>query len=525
MRERQSKIFNLLCSAKKLSVRQIGKLTAIPKSSAHRHKKVIEAGNLYPESGFWETSEGVKYQHRLVIATILVFGVMCGAGAGKIKFFFKLIRIFTHVGISESSIRNIAGEIEKKLVEFQKLNEGAVNSEKPLEVIVGADETFFNEIILVLMELASGYIFIEEEASDRTYATWMEKVLDVISKTGLRIKYVVSDRAKALIKLALKGIKCLSVPDLFHASNEIVKLLGLSLNRKLNSIQIKIEKAGAVLSILITLSKGSDEIRIQKLVIENLICVQEVIERNICKYKELLHQLSISAHAFNIATSERQTSAQIQILLKEIVRLIEEILSECGIDDKKKRLNKFNKQIEGIAALTDSWQVWVEESLNNYQIDDDLRKWLTEILLPYIYWKYQFARTKNPKLKQSYKEAYENAELKMDRHPLTPIFANHSEWVSWAEWMVSNFQRTSSAVEGRNGCLSQLRHNGRGLSSNRLRALTAIHNFGLRRSDGTTAAERLFRRDFPDIFEWVIEGMGELPIPRNSANSSMRLTS
>ena len=222
MRERRSKIFNLLCSAKNLSIRKISKLTDIPKSSAHRHKKVIEAGNLYPESCFWETPEGQKYQHRLVIATILIFGVMCGVGAGKIRFFFKLIRIFTHVGISESSIRKISNEIEKKIIEFQKQHEGSVNFEKPLEVIVGADETFFDKIILVLMELASGYIFIEEEASDRTYATWMEKVQNVINKIGLRIKYVVSDRAKALIKLAQKGIKSLSVPDLFHASNEIV---------------------------------------------------------------------------------------------------------------------------------------------------------------------------------------------------------------------------------------------------------------------------------------------------------------
>ena len=181
---------------------------------------------------------------------------------------------------------------------------------------------------------------------------------DVIGKMGgLRIKYVVSDRAKALIKSALKGIKCLSVPDLFHAGNEIVKLLGLSLNRKLNSIETKIEKSSAALSILITLSKGADEIRVQNLVIENLICEQAVIERNISRYEDLLHQLSISVHAFNIATSARQTSAQIQILLAEIVRLIKQILWECDIDDKKKRLNKFSKQTEGISALTDCWQI------------------------------------------------------------------------------------------------------------------------------------------------------------------------
>ena len=135
------------------------------------------------------------------------------------------------------------------------------------------------------------------------------------------------------------------------------------------------------------------------------------------------------------------------------------------------------------------------------------------------------ARTKNPKFKKSYKEAYENAELKMELHPLTPLYVDHPEWQSWAEWTVSDFQRSSSAVEGSDGCLSQLRHNGRGQSGNRLRALTAIHNFSLKRSDGTSAAERLFRRDFPDISEWVIERMGELPEPRNSANSPLRLTS
>jgi len=120
MSERRSKIFKSLCSAKKLSIRQISKLTDIPKSSAHRHKKVIESGNLFHESSFWETPEGLKYLQRLVIATILVFGVMCGAGAGKIRFCFKLIRIFTHVGISESAIRNIADEIENIIIEFQK---------------------------------------------------------------------------------------------------------------------------------------------------------------------------------------------------------------------------------------------------------------------------------------------------------------------------------------------------------------------------------------------------------------------
>jgi hypothetical protein len=103
---------------------------------------------------------------------------------------------------------------------------------------------------------------------------------------------------------------------------------------------------------------------------------------------------------------------------------------------------------------------------------------------------------------------------------LTPVALITKQWLYWAEWMVSNFQRTSSAVEGRNGCLSQMHHNGRGITIKRLKALTAIHNFGLTRSDGTTAAERLFERDFPDLFEWLIKQMGDLPLSRRGRKSS-----
>jgi hypothetical protein len=55
--------------------------------------------------------------------------------------------------------------------------------------------------------------------------------------------------------------------------------------------------------------------------------------------------------------------------------------------------------------------------------------------------------------------------------------------------MSANYQRTSSAVEGRNGYLSQRHYANRGFSAQSLKVLTIIHNFDLRRADGTTAAQ------------------------------------
>ena len=57
-------------------------------------------------------------------------------------------------------------------------------------------------------------------------------------------------------------------------------------------------------------------------------------------------------------------------------------------------------------------------------------------------------------------------------------------------------------------------HNGRGLSQSRLKALTVIHNYRLKRQDGTTDAERLFETKFPDSHTLVLGQMGELPLPR-----------
>jgi hypothetical protein len=82
--------------------------------------------------------------------------------------------------------------------------------------------------------------------------------------------------------------------------------------------------------------------------------------------------------------------------------------------------------------------------------------------------------------------------------------------------MCDKFQRTSSAVEGRNGYLSRLYHANRGFNEQTLKVLTVIHNFDLKRQDGSTAAQRLFAKPFPVLFDWVVLNMGELPSPRKS---------
>ena len=103
-----------------------------------------------------------------------------------------------------------------------------------------------------------------------------------------------------------------------------------------------------------------------------------------------------------------------------------------------------------------------------------------------------------------------------ERPPITGPLAP-AGWTGWepgASEHAKAFQRASSAVEGRNGYLSQLPHNHRGLPKGRDKVWTVLHNFACRASDGTTPAARFFRRDFPDLLETVLAQIEALPRSR-----------
>jgi hypothetical protein len=67
---------------------------------------------------------------------------------------------------------------------------------------VGGDEVFFGLPVLVLAELASGYLFTEVQCENRRYETWKAQIQSWWSQAGWECHFMVSDRAKALIKLA-----------------------------------------------------------------------------------------------------------------------------------------------------------------------------------------------------------------------------------------------------------------------------------------------------------------------------------
>ena len=100
--------------------------------------------------------------------------------------------------------------------------EGIAHGE--IRPVIGAvDETFLQRLMLVFMDLATGYLLMEEVATDRSFDTGFDRANDRLKTFGTEVLYLVSDRAKALIKLAHTGLGCPSIPDLFHLGHALAK--------------------------------------------------------------------------------------------------------------------------------------------------------------------------------------------------------------------------------------------------------------------------------------------------------------
>ena len=140
--------------------------------------------------------------------------------------FFARLRLERQVGCSPSALRGVMHALEAALLETAGAwEQDACAGDEVREIIGAVDETFLEQMMLVLMDLRTGYLLLEEVAEDRTYATWKAGVDARLTALGTGVRYLVSDRAKALIQLAEQGLECLSMPDFFHCMHDLVQEL------------------------------------------------------------------------------------------------------------------------------------------------------------------------------------------------------------------------------------------------------------------------------------------------------------
>jgi Family of unknown function (DUF6399)/IclR helix-turn-helix domain len=511
------RIFNCLCANATQSIRHLAQQTGLSKSSVHRLQHAMERRNSHPASWLWETEEGRQWWTRLVVAALYTFGLKRGVGLDTMSEFFARLHLDTQGGCSPSALRHVMQVWETSTGETAETWErDATATGEGREIIGGVDETFLERMLVVFQDLPTGYLVLEDVADDRTFATWHPLVEARLKVLGTEVLYLVSDRAKALIQLAEKGLECLSMPDFFHFVREIVQSYGLARGRRLRQAHKDLKHAEAVLErhrAYPPVESASPAAKAQVAARQAEGTRWEAVQR---ASRPHLETLSLSLHPLSIGDSAPQTSAQVESRLQAEVEALEVLASRHQLLTPHNPMAKVRKQVPALAALVDFWWRGVQQDLEPFALSPRWRQWVHEGLLPMVYGERQRARTRCRRRKATVQEAWEKVRAAFDQHAITQRLAPQllAEWHAWATDRGNAFQRASSSVEGRNGSLSQMHHNQRGLPKRRYKVWTVLHNCDCRAADGTTPAARFFSRSFPDLFETVLSHIDELPRPR-----------
>jgi len=514
IKERYQKVLQCLGEKTQQSIRAIAAATGIPKSSVHRHLQRMIRRQEYPESYLWETEEGGKWLRILVFGVIYCFGIKGGIGSDSLSSFFHLLHLEKRIGCSATALRTLEVQVKEAIVAYGQAQSEATQAEQPIGICVGADETFYDLPILVAIELASGFILSEVECENRTYETWWKQVSEWFKPQQWDCRSLVSDGAKALVKLALSGLDCPSLPDVFHLLYALSKTMGRAIARQ----QVQLQKRASALDAQHKSASSPQRVAEVELQITALQAQQQCLETDHQDYQQCLQGLSQAIHPFNLDNGEAQLGLELPNCLQVYLSRLERLSQTYAPTQAQAALARWQQQMPALSGILHAWWQWVLAALSAQTQDLDTQHWVLTVLLPWVYWHQQTQKTRQPLLKQAYQQAAQQAHARFLADAFTPTLSDtqHRQWLDWAIWICAKFQRTSSAVEGRNGYLSRLHQANRGLNPQTLKVLTVIHNFDLKRDDGSTAAQRLFGKPFPDLFEWILHHMGDLPSPRRS---------
>jgi hypothetical protein len=110
---------------------------------------------------------------------------------------------------------------------------------------------------------------------------------------------------------------------------------------------------------------------------------------------------------------------------------IETLAESHGLSDKKNIMKKFRNQIKALAVPVSFWCSFVHSTLGDLGADEQTNAW-----------------------------GHASQTLKDDPFTATLMENELQPWVARTDWVARHFHRSSYAVEGRNGCLPQIYHNG-----------------------------------------------------------------
>jgi len=517
-----------------ISQRDFVKMAGVPRSTLRywlARKNSIDANPVLIE--FFENPVGIAFLHRLVTSAHVSFTKNGTASIHNVSDFLERSGLSPFVASSYSSQRRVSEQLDDNIIQFGKIEDKRLGQQMPTKIItLCEDETFHPEICLVAIEPVSNFILVERYAMNREAKTWNEAVRDALENLPVEVIQVSSDEGRSLICHALKGLKVHHSPDCFHVIYEIGRGTCGALMSKVRKTEKEHEKA---IKQTLKIEREKEKFdgaekrpRGPRPYFEKRIEQAKQKEQQANEDLEqarLNHETVRSAkaeigrvyHPYDLKNGQRQDSETVSELLSDCFDEIHKATIDLS-DRCKERVNKAQRVVSGMVATIAFFFQMIDIYLENTQLSDRDRRLMHNYLIPGHYLKLAVSKERDVDRKA---DLFEKAQELLSMVDCLEGPGDESsdckieKLEKAARDCAQLFQRSSSCVEGRNAQLA-LRHQGiHRLSNRHLQALTVMHNYYIRRRDGTTAAERLFEAKLNDLFEFLLNKVDYPARPRN----------
>ena len=233
------------------------------------------------------------------------------------------------------------------------------------------------------------------------------------------MRYVVSDRAKAFIPLAAKGLECLRMPDGFQGMHELGTSAGLALGRRLRQAQQERTQATEALAR----RPGPSPVDQPDLQAKGVVEARQVevtrwagVHRN---SRHHLEGLSLTRHPCRLSDAVPQPAAQGARQRTAAVEAIAAFAQSHQLPVRHDIMKKGRPQVPARAALVDFWWEGVRQDVEQATIALPWRPWARESLLPWVYGEHQMAHTRCARRQATIRRAWggRGAALRTRDHP------------------------------------------------------------------------------------------------------------
>ncbi len=153
------------------TLREVSESTGAPISTVAYHKARKTDRISASGTDQWETAWGQNFLKRMIISVIYTFGIKGGVGSKRISEHLGHLQIEGVAAVSESSIYRLTNEIISNILWYKELQDAGLVEQaqctlEELEVVLGLDETWLDEMLLVCQDLISGYLFLKSQVKN-----------------------------------------------------------------------------------------------------------------------------------------------------------------------------------------------------------------------------------------------------------------------------------------------------------------------------------------------------------------------